>query len=378
MGTSLPGALPEIEAVPHGAARIAQLAAPPRQPPTIALGGTALPPDERAALTERVEALDAEHAAEFGIAVQDLRTGTTFSHQSHQRFPTASVAKLTILTMLLMNAEEEGRALTEDELERAERMIRYSDNSVTDVLYSRLGFTDGFRRHSERLGFTGTEPDAGGSWGATKTTAADQVRLLRALYTDEGPLSEDDRAHVRGLMESVAPEQAWGVSAVAAPGDTVGVKNGWTPNGSDGGTWIINSVGHVRGPDREYLVAVLSDGHPGYIQGIELVEELVTEVTEAIEATPGPRDDLAPATDPHSERGAAVGTGCPGPRQRARTTVRGGGPNSTLCQGEETRGNDPRVHHWGDGGTWMATGYSSGWFWPWSWSTRSSRAVRSH
>ncbi|WP_017543717.1 serine hydrolase [Nocardiopsis prasina] len=298
VATSLPGALPGIDAVPHGDARIAQHAAPPRQSPTAALGGTALPPDERAALTERVEALDARHAAGFGIAVQDLRTGTTFSHHAHQRFPTASVAKLTVITMLLMSAEEEGRALTEDERDRAERMIRYSDNSVTDALYSRLGFTDGFRRHSRRLGFTGTEPDAGGSWGATTTTAADQVRLLRALYSDEGPLSEDDRAHVRGLMESVVPEQAWGVTAVAAPGDTVGVKNGWTPNESDGGAWIINSVGYVRGPDHEYLVAVLSEGHPGYAPGIELVEELVTEVTDAIEATPGPRDDLLLATGP--------------------------------------------------------------------------------
>lgn len=78
----------------------------------------------------------------------------------------------------------------------------------------------------------------------------------------------------------------------------MGVKNGWTPNESDGGAWIVNSVGYVRGPDHEYLVAVLSDGHPGYAPGIELVEELVTEVTDAIEATPGPRDDLLLATGP--------------------------------------------------------------------------------
>ncbi|WP_431868682.1 serine hydrolase [Nocardiopsis eucommiae] len=285
VAVSLLGAYPALDTVPE-AARAVHTPAPPV---ATARGGTALPPGERAALTARVEALDAEHTAEFGIAVQDLRTGTTFSHGAERPFPTASVAKLTVLTMLLMSAEEEDRALTASERERAERMIRYSDNTVVDDLYARLGFTDGFRRHADRLGFTATEPHPGGSWGATTTTAADQIRLLRALYTDEGPLSEDDRALVRALMAEVAPEQAWGVSAAAAPGDTVGVKNGWTPREPDG-PWIINSVGHVGGPDREYLVAVLSEGHPDHASGVDLVEKLVTEVTGAIEGRPAPHD----------------------------------------------------------------------------------------
>lgn len=296
MTFALPGALSANEvALTPDTALLNQLAAQnqlplvPFAPVTApAQGGTALPPAERAALTERLEAVDAEHTAEFGIAVQDLRTGTAFSYNPHQRFPTASVAKLTVLTMLLMRAEEEGRALTAGERAQAEQMIRYSDNSVTDELYARMGFTEGFLSHSGNLGFTNTEPDPGGSWGATMTTPADQIRLLRALYTDEGPLSDDDRAYVRELMENVAPEQVWGVSATAAPEDTVGLKNGWTPRPSNGGLWTVNSVGYLSGPDHEYLVAVLSDRNPGYNSGVALLEELVTEVTEAIEAPAGP------------------------------------------------------------------------------------------
>lgn len=259
-----------------------------------AQGGSALPPAERTALTERIAAIEAEHGADFGIAVQDLRTGTTYSYNPHHRFPTASVAKLTVLTMLLMQAAEEDRELTAVEQAQAEQMIRYSDNSVADDLYFRMGFTDGFVRHARNLGFTGTEPHPGASWGSTMTTPADQVRLLRALYTDEGPLSPEDRASVRELMESVAPEQVWGVSAAAGAGDTVGLKNGWTPRASNGGLWTVNSVGYVSGPEHEYLVAVLSDGNPGYTSGIALLEELVTEVTTAIEAPagfPGVSDD---------------------------------------------------------------------------------------
>lgn len=301
MTIALPGALSANDvALTPDTALLNQLAAQTRLPlvpfapvTAPAKGGTALPPAERAALTERIGALDAERGAEFGIAVQDLRTGTTFSYNPHRQFPAASVAKLTVLTMLLIRTEEEDRELTTGERSQAEQMIRFSDNSVTDELYARMGYTDGFLRHADDLGFTNTDPNPGGSWGSTMTTPADQVRLLRALYTDEGPLSDDDRAYVRELMESVAPEQAWGVSATAAPEDTVGLKNGWTPRPSNNGLWTVNSVGYVSGPDHEYLVAVFSDRNPDYHSGVALLEELVTEVTRAIEApgVPGARED---------------------------------------------------------------------------------------
>nr|WP_150243388.1 serine hydrolase [Nocardiopsis quinghaiensis] len=248
-----------------------------------ATGGQGLTPVQRQELTARIEALSGERAADFGVAVQDLRTGATFSHNAHQQFPTASAVKLTILTMLLLRAQEEGRDLTGAERDQVSTMIRYSDNEVTDGLYSRIGFTDGFVHGAETLGFTNTDPHPRGVWGATMTTAADQVRLLRALYCDGGPLSEESRDYARELMESVAPEQAWGVSAGADPADAVGLKNGWTPRESNGGLWNVNSVGYVVGPGHEYLVAVLTDGNSDYATGVALVEELASTVTGALE-----------------------------------------------------------------------------------------------
>ncbi|WP_017599728.1 serine hydrolase [Nocardiopsis lucentensis] len=250
----------------------------PGDTPEPVSGSAVLTPEQRGELSERVAAIIAEHGVRCGIAVQDLRTGTTFSHAPQDPFQTGSAAKLTILTMLLLRADAEGRELTASERAQAERMIRYSDNGVTNGLYSRLGFTEGFEAGAATLGFTGTEPHPRGVWGATRTTASDQLRLLRALHADQGLLSEEDRAYVRGLMESVAPEQAWGISAAAGPGDTVGLKNGWVPRESNHGLWNINSVGYVVGPDREYLVAVLSDDHPDYFSGVGLVEELVSVV----------------------------------------------------------------------------------------------------
>lgn len=263
-------------------------------------GGDTLTPDQREELTARIVRLSEEYNADFAIAVQDLRTGATFSHNAHQQFPTASVAKLTILTTLLLRVEEEGRVLSATEEAQASAMIRYSDNDVTDDMYSRIGFTDGFVQGARALGFTNTDPSPRGVWGSTMTSAADQLRLLRALYTDQSPLSAQDRAYVRELMEAVAPEQVWGVSACADSTDTVGLKNGWTPRESNGGLWAVNSVGYVVGPEREYLLAVLSDGSHGHSAGIALVEELASMATAAMEdpargdaASPVPHEDLS-------------------------------------------------------------------------------------
>jgi beta-lactamase class A len=246
---------------------------------------------QREELASRIGAIGEEHPADFAVAVQDLRTGATFSHGANRQFPAASVAKLTILTMLLLRAEEEGRDLTEAERSQVSHMIRYSDNDVTNGLYSRIGFTEGFVEGAEALGLTNTDPDPRGVWGATLTTAADQVRLLRVLHCDGSPLAEEGRTYARGLMESVAAEQSWGVSASAGPADTVGLKNGWTPREANGGLWNVNSVGYVTGPGRGYLVAVLTDGSPDYTAGVALVEELAATVTGAMEearAAPAP------------------------------------------------------------------------------------------
>lgn len=168
-------------------------------------GHVPLETERRSELTAELDVLAESY--EFGLAVQDLRTGATFSHGAHTRFPTASVAKLSVLAMLVRAAEQDGRDLTEGERHRAEQMIRYSDNEVTDDLYDRIGFTEGFEEGAEAFGLQATEPHPGGRWGSTMTTASDQLRLLRALYLEEGPLTREGRAQVRGFMESVAPEQ---------------------------------------------------------------------------------------------------------------------------------------------------------------------------
>src|SRR5699024_9288386 len=138
-------------------------------------GGQTLSSQERADLTDHLDTLAETHT--FGLALQDLRTGATYSYNAHEQFPTASVAKLTILTMLVMPAEVDDRERASTEQKPADQMHPLSDNVATDELYAPIGFTEGFEESAEALGLPGTDPDPRGVWGTTMTTAADHIRL---------------------------------------------------------------------------------------------------------------------------------------------------------------------------------------------------------
>ncbi|MFD0776333.1 serine hydrolase, partial [Streptomonospora algeriensis] len=88
-----------------------------------------------------------------------------------------------------------------------------------------------------------------------------------------GPLDARSRAHLCALMSSVAPEQAWGVSAAADPGESAELKNAWAPVPGRNGPWTVHSTGRIAHGDREYLIAVLTDGQPDYGTGVGAVED---------------------------------------------------------------------------------------------------------
>jgi altronate dehydratase len=50
------------------------------------------------------------------------------------------------------------------------------------------------------------------------------------------------------------------------------VKNGWLPDGSQGGLWVINSIGVLRHDGQRLLVAVLSSAEPTEAVGISQVQ----------------------------------------------------------------------------------------------------------
>jgi hypothetical protein len=222
------------------------------------------------ALTAALEKYAAS-VPEFSVAVLDRKTGQRYAFRGSERYEAASVVKVQVLACLLLEAQEDDRDLTPTELSLAKRMIRYSDNDATTALFSRLGRAPGVTRSNKRLGLTETRVSS--AWGLTQTTVNDQVRLLDELVDEDGPLDPESRRLALKLMAGVDDDQDWGVPVVAKPGETAIVKNGWLPRTSEGGRWIINSVGRVTGDDLDVSIAVLSHGHRSMPGGISVVEK---------------------------------------------------------------------------------------------------------
>jgi hypothetical protein len=212
-------------------------------------------------------------------AVLDLDGGgrAPVVHGADSAYDTASIVKVDILAALLLKAQDAKRALTAEERGHAEPMIERSDNAAADALWREIGRAPGLAAANKRLGLTSTTGGPGGFWGLTRTTASDQIRLLRAVFDDgtaktgSAALSTRSRAYMRTLMSRVVPEQAWGVSAVNASGAQRALKNGWLQRSATG-LWDVNSVGQVNVNGHRCLVAVLSDGSASMSAGISLVE----------------------------------------------------------------------------------------------------------
>ncbi|MFJ4582606.1 serine hydrolase [Streptomyces echinatus] len=222
----------------------------------------------------------AKTSAHATVAVLDLDAtgGTPVVRGADRTYDTASIVKVDILAALLLRAQDAGRRLTPAERDLAEPMIRRSDNAAANALWRRIGRAPGLAAANERLGLTSTKGGPGGKWGLTRTTASDQIRLLRAVFGSggaahkgSGGLDPDSRGYVRSLMSRVVPEQTWGVSAIAGPGSGKALKNGWLQRNTTG-LWDVNSVGQVSAGGHRYLVAVLSDGSASMSDGVRLVE----------------------------------------------------------------------------------------------------------
>ncbi|MEU2714329.1 serine hydrolase [Streptomyces sp. NPDC007205] len=213
-------------------------------------------------------------------AVLDLDgAGTPVVHGKDSAYDTASIVKVDILATLLLQAQDAGRRLTAGERGRAEPMIERSDNTAANALWRQIGRAPGLAAANKRLGLTSTTGGPGVTWGLTRTTASDQIRLLRAVFdsgtpakSGSGGLTTESRTYLRTLMGHVVPEQTWGVSAAGGSGSPPALKNGWLQR-NPSGLWDVNSVGQVTAKGHRYLVAVLSNGSASMGDGISLVEK---------------------------------------------------------------------------------------------------------
>jgi beta-lactamase class A len=212
--------------------------------------------------------------------VYDERTGCHYSLNPENRQRTASVFKVMVMAGTLLEAQQDGRAVSDWEMSQLTPMITESADDPVRALWYHFGASPWFTELKEIFGLeeTTVTADSGDAWGLTTTSASDQVELLRQVLLGEwGPLNAEYRAIASELMTSVVPDQTWGVTA--------GVPEAWVVAQKNGFAGItINSVGWVDepGPGDGYVVAILSQGWPDHSTGIAAVERLSLLVAAAM------------------------------------------------------------------------------------------------
>lgn len=225
-----------------------------------------------AALTAALAQVLRSQTGYLAVGVTDLSSGVTASYHPHQLFHTASIVKADLLATLLLQAQRQHAGLSLAEQRLATSMIEESDNDSASALWETIGAAPGLAAADRILGLMHTEPGPSGLWGLTATTVSDQLALLQALTSAHSPLTAASRHYELGLMRSVEPGENWGVTAAADPGSSPAVKDGWLPDGSQSGLWVINSIGVLRHDGQRLLVGVLSSGQPTEAVGVSQVQ----------------------------------------------------------------------------------------------------------
>lgn len=205
------------------------------------------------------------------ISVYDEVAHTLMTLHRNVRGWTASVVKLDILETLLH--QRRGR-LTSYQRELARRMIENSDNDAANKLWDEVGGAKGVAAFDHLLGLSQTTPNRRNLWGLTRTSAADQIVLLRNVIQPSPHLDSHSRSYVRRLMQHVRADQRWGVSAGPPAAATVGLKDGWLPVARDHNRWAVNSIGYVSGHHSRYVIAVLTQHQPSLNYGIRTIERV--------------------------------------------------------------------------------------------------------
>jgi Beta-lactamase enzyme family len=249
-----------------------------------------VPPAALAATDRRVRALTAQvPPGGVSVAAVNTATGARYSYGATDGMLTGSVVKVEILETLLLQRQDRGTQLSDDETATARTMIENSDNDAAEDLFYAIGGRDGLVASGPRLGLTHTIPGPKPDFkGLTRTSASDCIVLLENLLRP-APLRSYARSLVLGFMRNVEADQRWGVGVIADPGTTFANKNGWlsveedNPDGlGDSDRWLVNSIGIVTVHRQQVLMAVLTQHGPDFATGIHLVEALATAIAPAV------------------------------------------------------------------------------------------------
>ena len=252
----------------------------PSPPPT---------PSGAAGLVERPLVQASESAAVFarsrspiwGVAIVVPSRGVAFAENADTQVPMASIVKVLVLLVVLEEARQDHRPVSEEDLALLWPMITESDNDATSQLWERIGRGQAVSSYLRSVDVAGFTPDPETSWGASFASARAMAAILGKLVNGE-ILDAPSRALALRMLDAVVPEQRWGVSAGTdvASGDRVELKNGWYP-GEEG--WRVNSVGIVQPRAGDpYAIAIVTGGRVSWQEGIDTIEGIAGPLNAAM------------------------------------------------------------------------------------------------
>lgn len=214
-----------------------------------------------------------------GVTADDPALGLRCRLHPWWQFHSASVVKVIILGTLLRELQADHDDLTSEQAALATNMITESSNAAATALWDEVGRA-GLEGFLAAAGMTRTELGPGDYWGLTEVNPHDEMLLLRLLVSPNHVLDRWGRDYALRLMAGVIPGQRWGVTAGAAAGATVHLKNGWLP---DPDRWVINSIGDfTRADGDDYSIAILSMNNPDMDYGVTTVEAVATVINQAL------------------------------------------------------------------------------------------------
>ena len=211
------------------------------------------------------------------VAVYDLDDSEALTAGSGT-YETASIVKVDILVSLLV---QRGGTLTTSQKALAKSMITVSDNSAATALFQAIGGASGLNTTNRSLGLVETTAGTNGNWGLTRTTAADQLRLLKLIFTPNTILTAVSRQYVASLMSSVTESQDWGITAAGDDEDDSAVKNGWLQRTTTG-LWDVTSIGYIEAKEHHLLVVALVTSAKSEGVGISTIEKAASATVNRV------------------------------------------------------------------------------------------------
>ncbi len=188
------------------------------------------------------------------FAVVDAR-GRFSGYRGATTVSTASVVKVMFAVTYVRQSSVRDRALTEYDRDLLRPMIIRSDNAAASRIADIVGPRRMYRlaRRARMRDFSYTRP-----WGASRTSARDQARLLFRLRQY---VPQRHERYVLDLLTRIVPSQRWGIGKVETSGWRKHFKGGW---GSGSGA-VDHQVVRLEGAGGDRIgLAVLTTGSPSH------------------------------------------------------------------------------------------------------------------